>query len=258
MDASITTLIVDDEPLARRRLRLLAANDARVRVVGECEDGAAALEEITRLAPDLVFLDVQMPELSGFDVWDEVLRGAHVPLVTFVTAYDAFAVRAFDIGAVDYLLKPYDDTRFTLAVDRAERALAAPAALTREHAATRRAMGVFREEGGYLARIAIATDGRVVVLNAAEVDWIEANGNYVHLHCGSSVYRLRESIRSLARKLDPSLFMRVHRWHIVNLHRIAAAERWPHGELILRLSTGATIRASRSFAPELRRLLRRG
>ena len=252
----ITALIVDDEPLARRRLDALAARDPRLAVVGECEDGIAALEQIPIARPDLVFLDVQMPELSGFDVWDAVVRGEHVPLVTFVTAYDTFAVRAFDIGAVDYLLKPFDDARFTLAIDRVEHAMEIPGGVARERGAVRRATSAFRQAGGYLERIAVQVDGRVLLIDAADVDWIEASGNYIHLHTGAVVYRLRESITSFAEKLSPSTFMRVHRWHVVNLSRIVSVEPWAHGELVLRLRTGTTIRASRTFAQGLRRVLR--
>jgi two-component system LytT family response regulator len=252
----IRALIVDDEPLARRRLGALAARDTRLTVVGECADGIEALEQIPIARPNLVFLDVQMPELSGFDVWDAVARGEHVPLVTFVTAYDTFAVRAFEIGAVDYLLKPFDDARFTLAIDRVEQAIGVPGRIASERGAVRRATSAYREAGKYLERIAVHVDGRVILLDATDVDWIEAAGNYLHLHTGSTVYRLREPITRFAQKLDPSTFMRVHRWHVVNLRRIVAVEPWAHGELVLRLRTGATIRASRTFARELRRVLR--
>jgi len=247
---------VDDEPLARSRLRALAARDSRLRVVGECEDGVEALERIAAVPTQLVLLDVQMPELSGFDVWEALVRRGHVPLVTFVTAHDAFAVRAFDVGAVDYLLKPFDEARFTLAIDRAERALAAPRLLAREQAAARRAASFYRDAGGYLRRFAVRTGGRTVVIDANDVDWIEAADNYLHLHAGGATYRLRDTLTSFAQKLDPSVFMRVHRWHVVNLHRIAAVEPWAHGELVLRLRSGATIRASRTFAPQCRRVLR--
>jgi two-component system LytT family response regulator len=251
----IKTLIVDDEPLARRRLRSLAAADRRLAVISECEDGAEAIERIASVRPALVLLDVQMPELSGFDVWEAVMRSDEVPLVVFITAYDRFAVRAFEIGAVDYLLKPFDDVRFTVAIDRVSRALTAAELLGQHQDATRRALSAYRDAGAYLSRIAVSVNHRVVVIDACDLDWIEAADNYIHLHVGASVYRLRETLTSFAQKLDPAMFMRVHRWHVVNVTRIRELRRSAHGELVLGLEGGVTIRASRTFAPALRRLL---
>jgi two-component system LytT family response regulator len=252
----LRTLIVDDEPLARRRVRMLALEDPRLAVVGECEDGCQAIDAIVRLRPALVLLDVQMPELSGFDVYEAAIRGPHSPVVTFITAHDTFAVRAFEIGAVDYLLKPFDDARFTLAIDRAHQAISTAGALASDHAATGRAVAAYRESGAYLARIAVSVDDHIDVLEADELDWIEAADNYIRLHTARGVYRLRESIAAFARRLDPTVFVRVHRWYVVNLRRIRTIRPWAHGELILQLSSGETIRASRTFARELRSVLR--
>ena len=253
-DERIKTLIVDDEPLARRRLRSLAAADRRLVVISECEDGTEAIERIVTVRPALVLLDVQMPELSGFDVWEAVMRSPEIPLVVFITAYDRFAVRAFEIGAVDYLLKPFEDVRFTAAIDRVSRALTVEL-LGQRQDATRRALSAYRDAGAYLSRIAVSVNHRIVVIDARDLDWIEAADNYIHLHVGASVYRLRETLTSFAQKLDPAVFIRVHRWHVVNLTRIREVRRSAHGELVLGLEGGVNIRASRTFASALRRLL---
>lgn len=255
--APLTTLIVDDEPPARRRLVSLARRDPRLSVIGECEDGRQALAEIRAERPDVVFLDVQMPELGGFEVLEALAGGAHerAPAIVFVTAYDEFAVRAFERDALDYLLKPFLDERFTAAVDRVERALARDAQVP-PSTVGRQAVPGRRTDARCLERIAVSVDGAIVILRPADVDWIEAADNYVRLHVGTTVHRVRGSLGGFVAKLDPTRFIRVHRWHAVNLDRVRAVEPWSHGELVLRLASGARLRVSRTYASEVRAILR--
>ena len=254
--APMTALIVDDEPPARRRLVSLARRDPRLSVVGECEDGRQALAAIRAERPDIVFLDVQMPELGGFDVVEALVDEPDelLPAIVFVTAYDEFAVRAFERDALDYLLKPFLDERFTAAVDRVQRALSRGAHAT--HAVARQAVTSYRAAGRYLERIAVSVGDAIVILQPADVDWIEAADNYVRLHVGTAIYRIRGSLGGFVAKLDPARFIRVHRWHAVNLDRVRAVEPWSHGELVLRLASGARVRVSRTYASDIRAILR--
>jgi two-component system LytT family response regulator len=255
--APMTTLIIDDEPPARRRLVSLARHDARLSVIGECEDGRQALAAIRAERPDVVFLDVQMPELGGFEVLEALADEPDelLPAIVFVTAFDEFAVRAFERDALDYLLKPFLDERFTAAVDRVQRSLARDAHATHT-AVARQAVTSYRAAGRYLERIAVTVGDTIVILQPADVDWIEAADNYVRLHVGAAVHRIRGSIGGLVAKLDPARFIRVHRWHAVNLDRVRAVEPWSHGELVLRLTSGARVRVSRTYASEVRAMLR--
>ena len=243
-------LIVDDEPLARLRLRALLAQENDVVVIGECADGAAAIAEIEGLRPDVVFLDVQMPELDGFDVI-EAVGPSRMPLVVFVTAYDQYALDAFRVRALDYLLKPFEDERFrdTLARARARleetRQRGAPdsrlEALVADIAATRR----------HVQRLVVRSGGRVFFLRVDDLDWIEAADNYVRLHVGRASHLLRETLKQLEQRLDPERFVRIHRSAIVNLDRIQELEPWFHGEYIVILRDGTRLRASRTFARRL-------
>ncbi|HEX6085008.1 MAG TPA: response regulator, partial [Thermoanaerobaculia bacterium] len=210
----IRVLIVDDEPIARRGIRHHLRGEAGLEVIGECGDGAAAIDAIAELAPDLVFLDIQMPEVGGFDVV-EAIGVARMPAVVFVTAYDEHALRAFDVHAVDYVLKPIDRHRFRTAVERARRRLAdAPGQLDRRIAAALGELG--RAAHDYAKRLAIKGDGRVVLVDVDEVDRLEAAGNYVEVHSGARHHLVRETMASLEARLDPARFVRVSRSSIVN------------------------------------------
>jgi two-component system LytT family response regulator len=225
----IRALIVDDEPFAREGIRVLLSDDPEIEIVGECADGREAVEAIREGSPDLVFLDVQMPEMDGFGVIDEIGAKA-MPVVIFVTAYDQYALRAFDVAALDYLLKPYDDERFASAVQRAKSQVrrGAVGELGRKLVALLESQqgGPDRARttpGDHLRRVMLKTGGRVIFLKAEEIDWIEAEGDYVRLHVGADTHLLRDTMKRLEAQLDPAKFVRTHRSTIVNLDRIKRA-----------------------------------
>ncbi|RKH14989.1 DNA-binding response regulator [Corallococcus praedator] len=262
--ACIRTLVVDDEPLAREGLCLLLARDPEVRVVGEAGNGPEAVRLIREQRPDLVLLDVQMPELNGFEVLAH-LAPAEVPAVIFVTAYDRYALRAFDIHALDYLLKPFGDERFHDAVGRAK----AQIRLTRMSDLSQRLMSVlstYGERDGvpapppppapepWVRRLAIRDTGRVVFLDVDEIEYIEAADYYVQIHAGGKAYLHRESMQSLEARLDPGCFMRIHRSAIVNSRRIRELRSEGRRELIVVLTGGAELRVARSHREKFQHL----
>ena len=263
--SSVRVLIVDDEALARQRVRRLLQNEADVQIVGEAETGRGAVEMIRTLRPDLVCLDVQMPELDGFGVLRE-LEGDLVPMVLFVTAYDEHAQRAFDVHAVDYVLKPVDEERFRAAFDRARKQRAHAVAAERlgelletvrrladgtastgeprtDVAATNGATG----SGNFASRILVKHDGRMFFVKTTEIDWIEADRNYVRLHVGPVAHTIRERISHLEETLDPRLFARIHRSTIVNLNRVREMQQWFSGDYVVILEDGTKLRLSRHY-----------
>jgi two-component system, LytTR family, response regulator len=242
----LRALIVDDEPYARERVRRLLAEDGEVEVVGECADGVEAVRAIRTVRPDLLFLDVQMPGCDGFGVLDAL--GADAPVVIFLTAYDRYAVRAFDACAIDYLLKPFDEERFAKALGRAKAALAA-----REPERESRAAEPFDPSGSRLERFVVRSGGRILFLKVGQVDWIEASGNYVRLHAAGVSYLVRESLANLEARLDPALFVRIHRSTLVNFERVRALEPLFHGSYEVVLEDGTRLTLSRRFRPNLRR-----
>ena len=253
----LRTLIVDDEPLAREGVALALAKERDVEIVGNCADGPSAVRAIRELEPDLVFLDIQIPELDGFEVLDTLDRD-ELPVVVFVTAYDEYALRAFDAHALDYLLKPVARERFRETLERA-----------RGRVRERRAAGVIddrlialhaeRQAGPaparYLTRIAVKTAGRAYFVRAEEIDWIEAADNYARLHAGGTSHLVRETLRTLEVKLDPQLFLRVHRSAIVNVDAIRELQPWFHGDHVLILRSGARLTCSRRYDERLRQML---
>lgn len=245
---TLRALIVDDEALARRRVRRLLAAHPDVQVVGECADGAEALESIRRLRPTLLFLDIQMPEVDGFAVLEALAAGT-VPAVVFVTAHDEHALRAFDVHAVDYLLKPIARERFDRALARARReaGTGGPDAGWRALLEERRAQAT---------RLALKCDGRLVLVDIARVDWIEADGNYVRLHAGRDTHFVRDTLRALEARLSGRRFVRVHRGTLVNAERIREVHPLPGGEQELVLEDGTRLRASRGYRQRLEEFLR--
>ncbi|HEU4768979.1 MAG TPA: LytTR family DNA-binding domain-containing protein [Pyrinomonadaceae bacterium] len=249
MAEKIRTLIVDDEPLARRNLRLLLEKDPQIEILDECGNGREAVKAIKTLLPDLIFLDIQMPELDGFDVVERV-GPEHIQAIIFVTAFDQYALKAFDIHALDYLLKPFDDERFANALRRAKSQIEA-----REiNRLSKRLLALLDErerlsstpQKNYLTRVMIKSSGRVLLLKIDEIDFIEADGNYVKLHVGRKSHLLREKMHDLEERLDPARFVRIHRSLIVNLDRIK--EMHPHfnGDYIVVLEDGRQLRLSRT------------
>ena len=244
----LTALLVDDEPLALLRLRTLLRADRDVRVVGECEEGRAAVEAIRRLRPDLVFLDVQMPEKDGFEVLRELPPGER-PVVIFATAFDSYAVRAFDAHAFDYLLKPIQRARLREAVARARVALA-----EREAGGGRPAAPV---AGARPApeRLVVKTGSRSTLLRVADIDYVQAAGNYVEIHAGPEVHLSRDTLARLERELDPRRFVRIHRSTIVNVERVRHLEPLFHGDHAVFLTGGARLTLSRDHWPRLQEAL---
>jgi len=230
----IRALVVDDEPLARSNVTVLLRRDPDVDLLGECSSGIEALAQIRCMQPDLLFLDVQMPECDGFDVL-ELLGSATPPAIVFVTAYDQYALRAFEAGALDYLLKPFDDARFRRALDRAKATLA-HGTLTRPPISS---------------RLIVKDRGEVLFVKAADIDWIEAANYYACLHVGARTHVLRRSLIELESELDPAQFCRIHRATIVNLERIRSMELNDDGEYQVVLETGASLRLSRRFRRRL-------
>jgi two-component system LytT family response regulator len=248
-------VIVDDEPLAREKLRTLLDGRAGYELVAECGDGAAAVQTIHELEPDLVFLDVEMPGLDGFGVL-EALETGREPHVVFVTAYDRYALRAFEVRALDYLLKPFARARFEEALARVEERRRDRSAAPEEWTEIRALLDELRAERGYAARLVVRTGQKITFVATADVDWIEADGNYARLHAGKRDYLLRETMKNVEARLDPRRFLRIHRSAIVNLDRIASVEPYFHGEYIVTLTDGHRITASRTHSARLRELIR--
>ena len=228
-------VIVDDEPLARQVVRILVENDRELTVAGECS-GIDAAEVIARERPDILFLDIQMPEVDGFDVLERIGADA-VPAVVFVTAYDEYALRAFEVHALDYLLKPFDDRRFFAALSRAKEQVRAksPSAFTR--------------------RFLVRTRDKVLFIKADELEWVEAADYYVSLHAGGKSYLLRQTMAEIERQLDPAKFVRVHRSAIVNLDRVKEMHPLFRGDCALVLADGTQLRLSRARREEFERRL---
>jgi len=250
---SIRALIVDDEPLARERIRQLLSGETGVEVAGECRNGAEALAAIRAGAPDLVFLDIQMPEMDGFEVLAE-LDPARLPALVFVTAYDQYALKAFDLHAVDYLLKPFDGKRFREALGRARDRLAA-----RDSADVgRRVLALLsdvQQRRRYLRRFAVRSAGRVVLVPARDVEAIEADGNYMRLHCAGQSHTIRETMDELVGSLDPQRFIRVHRSWVVNVDQIQELQSWFHGAHSLVLRHGRRVPVGRKYTEVIAGLL---
>jgi two-component system LytT family response regulator len=249
----LRTVIVDDEPLARERLASLLSAEPDIEVVRQCRDGEEAVSAIDQLTPDLVFLDVQMPALNGFEVI-EAVGADKMPLVIFVTAYDQHALRAFQVRALDYLLKPFDRERFQEALQRAR------AHIQRDETGDlgRRLLALvkdLRRDQPKTDRLVVKSGGRLFFLRTDEIDWIEAAGNYVRLHVGTASHLLRETMNSIEARLDPEKFFRIHRSRIVNMERIQEMQPWLNGEYAVVLRNGTRVTLSRGYREKLQERL---
>ena len=252
---TLRLLIVDDEPVARRRLRRLLREIADVEIAGESGDGRSAVSAIGALAPDLVLLDVQMPEMDGFEVLHAV--GAdRLPAIIFVTAFDRYALRAFEVHALDYLLKPVTGERLVEALGRARTRIAERrgAALDSRVLALLGDLAVSRR---FLSRLPVKLGGKLIVVDLADVDWIKAADNYVTLHVGSIAYLARETMSRLERELDPERFVRIHRSAIVQIDRIKELLPDFHGDFIVVLRDGTRVPLSRNYRGKVEQVLRR-
>lgn len=251
----VRVLIVDDEPLARQRLVDLLNTIDEAEIVGEVGSGSAAVEAIRSLRPDLVFLDVQMPGKTGLEVVEDI-GPSEMPLTIFVTAYDRYALRAFDVAAVDYLLKPFDDERFEQAFERAKRTLH----LQNVGKARDRLLELLRDEPetkapSYLERIAVDMRGKVKVVPVEQIDYISASGPYAELHVGDKAYLVREQMQTLEERLNPDIFFRIHRSTIVRLDLIESLHHSAGGDYAVSLTTGQRLKVSRSRRDELAKRL---
>jgi two-component system LytT family response regulator len=249
----IRTLVVDDEPLARLRLRRLLEAEGDIELICECADGQQAVTHLQQQKPDLVFLDVQMPLLDGFEVLKS-LEPRLMPVVIFVTAYDRYALRAFEVHALDYLLKPFDRDRFGKALDRAR------AQVGREHNenASQRLLALLEDVKGArmpAKRLVVKSGSRVSFVRIEEIDWIEAAGNYVRLHVGNDIHLLRETMSRLEARLDARMFLRIHRSTMVNVERIHELHPSFHGDYVVVLRDGTELALSRGYRENLREQL---
>ena len=254
MTEKIRTLIVDDEPLARRNLRVLLEDDPQIEIVEECRNGREAVKAINSLSPDLIFLDIQMPEWDGFDVLARV-DPERIHAIIFVTAFDQYALKAFEVHALDDLLKPFDDERFAYALRRAKSQIEAREinrvskrllTLLEERELHRQSGDDSMGEKSYLTRLMVKASGRVVLLKVGDIDFIEADGNYAKLHVGRKAHLLREKMHDLEGRLDPAQFVRIHRSVIVNLDRIKELHPHFNGDYIVILEDGRQLRLSRT------------
>ena len=254
----ITVLVADDEPLARRRLLRLLRAEPGIEIVAECKGGRSAVEQILARAPDLVFLDIQMPDLDGFGVIAEV-GPERMPAVVFVTAYDQYALRAFEVHAFDYLLKPFEGERFHGALSRVRAYLSAtrPDDQSSEEKLRRLLAEVIGRESDaakptspFFERVAVKSDGGTRILQIADVDWFETDGNYVRVHVGKNTYLIRSTANRLQEELDPARFARIHRRFLVNVDRVVGLEPWFGGDAVVLLRDGTKLRLSRNFREE--------
>lgn len=242
---SLTALVVDDEPIARHAVARLLREDPDIEVAGECGDGVSAVAAIRGLSPDLVFLDIQMPAITGLDVV-ATIGAARMPATIFVTAYEQFAVRAFEANAVDYLVKPFSRDRFAETLRRAKQRLATPRGTDADATARiMQALASLQQRDAYLERVPVRENERVVLVDVDDIIWIKASGNTVRLHLADRVHELRETMSALAARLDPRRFARVHRSAIINIRRVKDIHPWFNGYHVVTMDTGQQLRMSR-------------
>jgi two-component system LytT family response regulator len=248
MTSPLRVVIVDDEKLARDRVRRFLSSDAGVEIIGECDGGAAAIKAIAQLIPDVVFLDIQMPEVNGFDVVASLHASKlHTPRIVFVTAYDEHAVRAFEVNALDYIVKPFSSARVRAAIGRARDYL------SRDSGDYDRRLEALLSQiapgsgSRWEERIAIRSRDRIVFVRTSDIDWIETAGNYIRVHTGDKAHLVRDSLTALAARLDPSRFIRIHRRILVNADHVQELQPWFSGDWIVIMTTGTKLRLSRNF-----------
>lgn len=251
----IRTVIVDDEPIARNGIRALLKGDPDIQVIGECTNGVAAVQTIRREQPDLVFLDVQMPDLDGFGVLEQ-LEPQEMPAIVFVTAYDQYAIRAFEVNAVDYLLKPFDRERFKDSLSRAKRYIRQD----RVSALSEKMLSLLQHLGPaepgrsrpYRAdRILIKDRRRVSFVRQIDIDWIEVQGNYLRLHVGAESYLARDTLTAMLDKLDQTAFLRINRSHAVNVEKVKELRPLANGRYLFTLADGTRLESSRRYGKQV-------
>ncbi|MDQ4122391.1 MAG: LytTR family DNA-binding domain-containing protein [Acidobacteriota bacterium] len=245
----IRTIIADDMPLARSRIKRFLKTDSEIEIICECSSGTEAIEAINRLKPDLVFLDVEMPGISGFEVL-QAIKLDPMPVVIFATAYDKFTLRAFDFHVLDYLLKPFDEARLKRSLERAKRELKR----TRKTDINQQLQSVLqnnKSEQKFLKRIAVKSGERTVFLPTEDIDWVATAGNYVELHVGKQTHLIRERMCELEAKLDGSKFVRIHRLSLINIERVRELQPLFNGDYIVILQNGVRLTLSRTYREKL-------
>ncbi|MEW6737153.1 MAG: LytTR family DNA-binding domain-containing protein [Acidobacteriota bacterium] len=243
----LQALVIDDEPPARKKIRMFLKDDPRVEVVGEASDGLEAIEAIERLAPDLIFLDIQMPHLNGFEVLAEI-KTRPLPLIIFATAYDQYALKAFEVRALDYLLKPFDEERLAEALERAFSWMS-------NHSQWNQKIDdlITELKGGqkHLQRILLKTVGKIILIKTEEIDWIDAEEKYVRLHIGKERHLYRETMNTLEQQLDPEKFIRIHRSYIINIDFLKEIVPWSNNDYIVVLKDGTQLNLGRNYRDRL-------
>ncbi|RJP35186.1 MAG: DNA-binding response regulator [Candidatus Omnitrophota bacterium] len=246
---TIRALIIDDEPLARKKIRTFLDTHPEIEITAECENGVEAVRIIQEWNPDLIFLDIQMPELDGFGLI-RVIGAENMPAIIFVTAFDQYAIQAFESHAVDYLLKPFNQKRFHAAVERAIDSIQ----LKRTKAVNQRLIDLLAEMEGQkksVDRIVVKTSSRILFVKTEDIDWIGASGNYLEIHSGKNMYLIRETMNHIEQKLDPARFLRIHRSTIVNLDRVIELQADTNGDYVVIMQNGITLTMSRSHREKM-------
>jgi two-component system, LytTR family, response regulator len=253
----IRCLIVDDEPMARKRIRALLEKEPDCAIVGECQNGPQTLAAVDKLTPDLVFLDIQIPGLNGLEVMTALSKDNR-PAVIFVTAYDRYALKAFEQHAVDYLLKPFDNERFSRSLDHVRKLLAGRVQQGDLSGMLGDLLRRLDRREKYVQRVSVKEDDRIIVIAVDEIEWIEADKRCVKLHLGKRSVILRESIGNMEKRLDPRQFIRIHRSYIVRCSAIREVQRWVVGSWLLVLAGGAKLDVSRNYRPQVARVINLG
>ncbi len=250
---NLKAIIVEDEAVARRRVKFLLANDPQIEVIAECASGKEAVKAIVESKPDLVFLDVQIPELNGFEVIKAIPKNL-MPAIIFTTAYDNYALQAFEASAVDYLLKPFEPERFEQALARAKKQISS----NQNDKFQKRFETLLQNMGSptkFLERLVIKSGEEIVLLKVKDIDWIQPKGDYLHLQAGKRVHILRQTMMAIETKLDPKQFVRIHRSTIVNVERIKKLYRLFHNEYEIELEDGTRLTSSRGYRHKLQEIL---
>lgn len=250
METKIKAIVVDDEPLACKRLKKLLSEDDEIEVVAVCENGMEAIEQINNKEPDLVFLDIQMPEISGFDVLQNI--DGEMPVTIFVTAYDEYALKAFEVHALDYLMKPFKEERFRNSLNRAKETIEQG----KEMLVNDKIDDLLKyldPDQEPLSRILVKSSDRYFFINDNEIDWIESEGNYVRIHTGDKSYLIRETMINMEAKLDSDTFFRIHRSTIINVDKVKEMEPWFHGDYKVIMYNGEKLTLSRNYKELLKR-----
>lgn len=251
----IKTIVIDDESLARERIRTLLKDQPEFEIISECRNGKEAVEEIITHSPDLVFLDIQMPELDGFGVLQN-LSISKLPEIVFVTAYDKYALKAFEVNALDYLLKPFDRERFEATLSRAKSNIINKTKSISEDVVALIKSLSDNSPSKYMSKFVIKASGRIYFINADEIDLIEAAGNYVKIYTGNDSHLFRDTMTNLESKLDPQKFLRIHRSFIINPQSIREMNPWFNGEYVIKIKNGKEIKSSRNYKEAVNSILK--